>query len=46
MNGEDDGAGKNDFHLFVIPGALADIKAPCLENGLGEVAHPQPVRRP
>jgi V8-like Glu-specific endopeptidase len=48
MNGEDDGSGKNDFDLFVIRGAQADLsKAVCSEAGPGqfafcEIARPEP----
>jgi hypothetical protein len=48
MNGEDDGSGKNDFDLYVIPGAQPDInRVACSEAGPGqfafcEVAHPEP----
>jgi hypothetical protein len=48
MNGEDDGSGKNDFDLYVIPGAQPDInRAACSEAGPGqfafcEIVHPAP----
>jgi hypothetical protein len=48
MNGEDDGSGKNDFDLYVIPGAQPNInKAVCAETGPGqfafcEIARPDP----
>jgi hypothetical protein len=48
MNGEDDGSGKNDFDLYVVPGAQPNInKAVCSETGPGqfafcEIARPKP----
>jgi V8-like Glu-specific endopeptidase len=48
MNGEDDGSGKNDFDLYLIPGAQPNInEAVCAEAGPGqfafcEIARPEP----
>lgn len=48
MNAEDDGYGKNDFNLYVIPGPDPNIaKAVCKEDGSGQfgfcsIASPKP----